>query len=166
MSTTSKSYFKSLSILFYAMAAGQLIFAIIAFYLRGQGEMGAEDPELGQLFLIVGAGLILATQIASRFISNKRLESIRKLELRSKMTQYRGLFILRLAMLEGPALFFLVTYLVTGYLWLLVLGMGMLILFLSYYPSINKVVNELELDASERKQIENPEAIIADNLPT
>ncbi|MFK7921093.1 MAG: hypothetical protein AB8H47_04010 [Bacteroidia bacterium] len=164
MSTTSKAYFTSLSILFYAMAAGQLIFAIVAFFVIGQGTMGPEDAELGQLFLIIAVGLVLMTQVASRFLVNKRLEDIRKLDFRSKMIQYRALFILRIALLEGPALFCLLTYLVTGYLWLLVLGMGMLLLFLTYYPSINKVVNELELSPSERSQVENPEAIIADNL--
>lgn len=164
MSTTSKAYFSSLSILFYAMAAVQLIFAIVAFFLRSQGSMGPEDAELGQLFLIIAASLILLTQLASRFLINKRLETIRKLDFRAKLTQYKGLFILRIAFLEGSSLFCLVTYLITGYLWLLVLGMGMLLLFLTYYPSLNKVVNELELDTSERRQLENPEAIIADNI--
>lgn len=167
MAVTSKSYFSGLNILFYAMAAGQVILAIVTFYLRSQGEMGADDPELGQLFLIIGAALFISSQFASRFIVGKRLEAIQKFGLNNKMNQYRGVFILRMAMIEGPALFCLVTYLVTGYIWLLVFGMALLILFLTYYPSVNKVVNELELNTSERNLVQNPEAIIADtNLPT
>ncbi|MEM6343768.1 MAG: hypothetical protein AAF927_07800 [Bacteroidota bacterium] len=162
MSITSKSYFSSLNILFYAMAGGQAIFLMVAFYLRSQGEMGPEDEDLGQLFLIVAAVLLASTQLASRFLIGKRLEAIRKLGLKSKMNQYRGVFILRLALLEGPALFCIVAYLVTGNFWLMLCAIGMLILFLTYYPSYNKVVNELELNANERHQVNNPEAVIAD----
>ena len=162
MSVTSKSYFTGLNILFYAMASGQAIFLIVAFYLRSQGEMGPEDEELGQIFLIVAAAVLVSTQLASRFVIGKRLEAIRSLGLRKKMDQYRGVFILRMALLEGPALFCIVAYLVSGNFWLMVCGIGLLILFLTYYPSINKVVNELELDSSERNLVNNPEAIIAD----
>jgi hypothetical protein len=53
-------------------------------------------------------------------------------------------------------------YLVTGY-WLFLLIAGLMVLiFLILKPTIERAVNELELNANERLKIENPNAVIAE----
>ncbi|MEL6805374.1 MAG: hypothetical protein AAFO91_16505, partial [Bacteroidota bacterium] len=100
------------------------------------------------------------TQVGSRFVIGKRMQDVRKMPLVQKTEQYRGVFIMRLALMEGPSLFAIVGYLITGNIWLLVIGMAMLLFFLTYFPSPTKVSNELELESSERNILENPEATI------
>ncbi|MEL6651131.1 MAG: hypothetical protein AAFQ87_10050 [Bacteroidota bacterium] len=156
---TSKTYFSNLTILFYAMAGGQVIFAAVAFFLQSNGSM-PQDDSLGNLMLMIVGALIISTQVGSRFVIGKRMQDVRKMPLVQKTEQYRGVFIMRLALMEGPSLLAIVGYLITGNIWLLVIGMAMLLFFLTYFPSPTKVSNELELESSERNILENPEATI------
>lgn len=108
--------FKALNIIFFALLAGQLLFAIVVVYLNGQQEaetsylLGPEtDP------MAVGA-YVLAMVFFSRFIDSmwkKQISTVLRVQ-RPAFAHYRTNVIIRLAILEGASLLTIVFAMVTN----------------------------------------------------
>jgi len=111
--------FRKLDIIFYALIMGQLLFAIVVVYLIFSGPLVMQQaaPLLGeQTDLMLVAAYALGMIFMSRFMNSTRSKSIsaaRKSGL-NLFGHYRSTVIIRLALLEGAALFIIVLTLVTA----------------------------------------------------
>jgi hypothetical protein len=77
------------------------------------------------------------------------------------MDQYRTATIIRYALVEAPALIALIGYLLSGNVFCLAVAGALVAWFVLLVPSQQKTINELDLSGEERRQVEDPEAIIA-----
>jgi hypothetical protein len=77
-----------------------------------------------------------------------------------KLVNYRAALIVKLALLEAPSFFTVIAYLLTGNYIYLGIVLILLIVFLLYTPTKEKLINELELPRDEVEIINNPEAEI------
>lgn len=160
---TSQQYFKSLYILQVAFLVGLLIFSMVVVFLRLSGAMEIDKPGLNAVFQIFIPGLVILGFVFGSFLYKKKVEQARHLgELTEKMNAYRAAFIIRAAMLEGPAIFAIIGFMLTGNYFLIALAGFVILMFLMWLPTKEKVANALQLSSTDRATIENPDSIIAE----
>ena len=159
---TSKQYFQTLTILFFAMLTGQVLFIFIALYLI-IGKQIIIDSSLQSILtylvpiFIIGS-ILIGQMIYKSFLSRLKL----KRNLMEKMNGYKSALILKLAFIEGATLFAIVSYILTGDILFIAIA-GISILYnLTLKPNISKIAIDLELNTLEKKQIEDPEETIAE----
>ena len=158
---TSKEYFSILTIIHSALLIGQIVFLIIFYYLVSTGQ-SETDESLNEIFQIMVPLFILGGLVASYFLTQNKLKIIMgKSDLRDKLSEYRTTLIIKYAILEGPSLFGLICYFLTGNNIFLALSGIMILYFAIIRPTRNKTGNDLKLSRRERDQIENPNAKVS-----
>ena len=148
---TPQGYLKTISIIHLALLAGQVMFAIITFIQVGKTQIdikNSNDP-----FLFAVPILAIGGFIASNLMFKQQLSSsLNKDTPNDKLMGYQTALIIRLALLEGPSLFGIVTYLITGnFLFLIISGLLMLY-FISIRPTKVKIENDLNLSYEEKTE--------------
>jgi hypothetical protein len=139
------------------------MFAVVTVFLVQKNEMAESVKELKDIFIYIVPVLIILSLVGARWYFQKAVSALKNnTDLMGKMTGYRSASIARFALLEGPSLFSIVIFLVTGYWFFLGMAGLMIIVFLIHKPSREKAANDLELSASERLKIEDPDTIIAE----
>ncbi len=161
---TSKEFFNSLNILHLALIVGVLMFMIVAIYLNfSETKVVDGDDSFSFTLQIVALTLTVSCLTLGSFITNKRLKDAQKIEsLTEKVGMYRGIMVLKYALIEGPALACTVFYMITGDFIFLAFALIMLFLFVLNRPSKAKAISDLDLKGEERDRIYQDDAIIAD----
>lgn len=160
---TSKKYFNSLKIIYLILLIGQLLFlAIVAFSGFNLLEEGDETSSLTNIFKIVAAVLAIGGVSGGRMIFQMRVNIIKtKTDLIEKMNDYRSALIIKFALLEGPAFFGIIGYMLTGNNFFLLVAGFLILVFALHYPMPDRTIKELELSSEEVERVENPNEIIA-----
>jgi hypothetical protein len=129
-----------------SMAAGFSVFGAIALALGPLSTEGAET--LGRTLLPLLGLFGLASTAAAFVLPRQRIAALQehRAELRALadplprlVSDYRGLFIVRAGLTEGPGFFALITYLLTGSLPALAAAALVLLLLVSQWPSREKL---------------------------
>jgi hypothetical protein len=154
---TTGAYFGMLTTLHLAMLMGQVIFALVVWYLVSSGQVAAENSQLNDVFRLLVPLVIVGGLIGSRYMARARLRAIAvQSSLKDKLAAYRTLFVIKLAMLEAPALLAIVACLITGHdLYLALAGLVILIFFISR-PTKYKVGSDLKLTREEMTMMNDP----------
>ncbi len=138
-----KEFFKSIQILHAAMFMGVVMILIILKYV-----LGIEDRSEGDyLFAMVGIGLALSSLVFGQFMYTKKIDAIKKeqLPVMERLEQYRAAFIMRLALLEGPALVCLILHFLNGDPLLFYACLFMIMMLAFARPLEAKIMEELGL---------------------
>lgn len=146
-----KTFQKSLTIIFFAILGGQLMFALVALALRSTGFETVHQEIRSWGFIIIPL-LVFSAYIASRYLSARIMEKARVSEnIEEKYNHYRTALIIRLGLLEAPSFFAIVAFLLTGER--LFLGYVGIILFycITLYPSDTKIISELHAEEEDWK---------------
>jgi len=156
----SGEYFIALKIIHIALTVGIVFFMLISIYLQYSG-FGTIAQELKNGLYIAVPLFAITGIVASNLIFKQRLRIIADHKnLKEKMINYRTALIIKLALVEGPAFLATVAYMLTGDLIFLGIIIGLLVVFLLYTPTRNKLIVELELSKTETDLIINPESVI------
>jgi len=149
----NSNYLKSLRIVYFALAMGIVFFVLVSLFLIGvNGPFSATDlsptqrvPFLITLIVITG-GIFMAYKV----IFPKKLEVIKTLPtLDRKLLACRELYILQGALIEAPAFFATVLFLLLGVYALLVWPIAGLAMFWLSQPNRNKLIGDANLSPSE-----------------
>ena len=147
------SYYFTLNILFYAMMAGVIIFAVVAAFLVRSGNM-AVDESLGEIMLPLAIGLAGVNIFISDMLFKNQMKRInRDQPLYSRQETYRGGFILKVALLEGAALFAIVTYLLTGSPYAIITASAVMGFMAIARPSVDSMRKYLLLSQEEETEM-------------
>lgn len=158
---TSKAYFKTIQIIYYALIAGQLFFAFIVLFLIYGMEFKAEMQDLKNIFIIVATLFAIGGLFASQMIFRNRLDQAKsRTNLPEKLGDYRSALIVRFALLEFPSFLSIVFCMITGEVIFLGLSGLIIAVFLSIKPTKDKAINELELNTSDVNSLNNPDHIV------
>jgi hypothetical protein len=160
LSQTSKKFFRTLSIIHIAMLAGQIVFLAVILNLNmTSGNVSTEG--LSFPFSLVVPILTVACIIASNLIYRNRIkQSGTENEITSKMQYYYLGTIIKLALLEGPSLFSIIVFLMTGELYFLIFTLILIMTFIVSRPSRQKAINDLKLNITEAELVKNDNSII------
>ena len=157
---TSQIYFKTIKIVHLALVAGIIFFMLIALFLQfnGFGKMG---KEFNTIFIYVASLFVLVGISASYLISKRKLKAcLSKPTLLEKLNSYREVLVLKFALLEAPAFFVIVVYLLTGNLFYIGLAILTLIFFVIHRPTVTSTITDLALNSKEQQIINNPDSVI------
>ena len=153
--TKAKDALRSISIFFYAMIGGLLMFAIIVFalnYLLGHGLL---DQSMVRIFFIAVLAIAAMSIFMAPRLYKKRITDTLSpgLTLMDKLDIYRSALILYLALCEGAGLFAVIVYFLTGYKLLLIVIAVVLLAMLQKRPEKSKIFNDLQLSSQEQLEL-------------
>lgn len=158
---TTKSYFSQLTILFFALVAGQLLFVGVAFFLNQQGSI-EPLPELEDIMKIIVPLAAVAAVGGSTFLGRGLLAQIPKDSgLKKKLNQYRSAFIVKMAMHEGVSLLAIVTYMLTGQVLFLAVSGVIIALQMMMTPKPERTIEELGLTGEEKATLQRADGLIS-----
>jgi hypothetical protein len=158
---TAQAYLTSLSILHLALLMGQIFFAGITYYLHQSGSLQMGMSELASMLKIVVPVLVLGAIIGSHFLFKIKIAQTQtKEKLAAKLADYRVAFLLQLALMEGGALFSIMSYLLTADLWFLAMAAIVIVVFVLQRPSLQKIAETLRLSHQEKQILEKPDNIV------
>lgn len=148
--TTSKGYFRALNILFFALLAGQVLFAVIALFINYTQPIASLDAELQQLLLIIAVVVAVVNIAVSTVIFNAKIKKIKNEPIfETKLASYRSASIIRYALMEMPSLFAAVIFLLSGNFWFLGITAFIILILLFIRPTPEAMAKHLELNYEE-----------------
>jgi len=146
MEQVKGNYVKSLKVLHTALLAGQVIFLVIMlfFVVQQQSAIAASlDKTLQVAALLFSFGGILA---GSRIFNSKLAQMNTAAEdTAHKAAQYRAANIVRWAMIEGPCLFVIICFFISGNYSFAALALALIVYFFLMGPSRIKTMLQLQL---------------------
>lgn len=159
---TPKIYFKTVNLLFLALVAGQVVFALILFFLnKTQGKIAFITPEIHQTLVWIAPALAVTGIALGWLVFNTKLKSLQqKSNLAEKLKGYQSAMIIRFAFMEGPSLVALVFFYITGDYIFLAVSAFIILAFLFNRPSKSLISRHLQLHDDERLLLEDPEAFL------
>jgi len=144
-------YLKTISIIHIALTIGQLLFASLAFIKNGSTKF---ELNLNDTFFIVEVILVTSSVIASNFLFKQNLDKARQqTEVSGKLTRYQSALIIRYALLEGPSLFGIVVYMITGNVFFLAISSALILYFLFLRPTKQMIKDDLQLSYDEAETL-------------
>jgi hypothetical protein len=152
MAEVQVSGLKKLSIIHKAMLFGQILFAAIACYLLWSGTtQPVLDNSTEKIFQVIAIVFGAAGFFGGTFLMKKKILEARDMSgtAREKFDLYKSTAILQWAMLEGPALFCIISFFLSGNYALLALAGVLIILFAILAPTRNKLLFQLNLSQEE-----------------
>ncbi len=153
---TSKEYFMMLTILHGAIMAGQVIFVAVALFLDSQKQLPMTMADQRDMLLLVVPLIAIGGILGSSMIFKQRIKAIEVREgLTKKLASYKVASIIRWALLEGVTFFCIVFFMLVGdILFLAIAGITMVFFFFNRATK-HKVIEDLNLLAEERQELEN-----------
>ena len=96
-------------------------------------------------------------------MNRKKLESAQaQTTLKEKLTDYRAACILKWAPLEGGALISAALFFITGNAFFLGSVTMLIVFFAIQFPSRQRLINDLDLTATEQMILDDPNAVVYD----
>lgn len=142
--------FKTITTLFFALLFGQVSFAVIAYFLVSTGRVDAGLQDIEKIFTMLVPVLIISGLLVGKLVYDKKIQAAQGNKTATeKLESYRSAVIVRCALLEGPVLFAIISYLLTGKDMLLLFAIGGILLFLLLKPTKAKAASELQLSEAE-----------------
>jgi len=139
-------YLKALQIVHRAMLLGMILFAAISFFLSYTGNFPPSLQSYNEVFQVIAVLLSLAGFFLGNFLFKKKILSLRELNnLTSKLSGYRAASLIQWALLEAPALFAVICFLLVGNFAFLALAAALVLLFVINAPSKIKIAMLLQV---------------------
>jgi hypothetical protein len=151
---TQPNEIKAIRILYLAMLAGQVIFALFATILVETGVVYIGNNSMLPLLQVALIAIAVLTISASFFVFRNRISDIQpEEELGKRLEKYRAALIFRMALCELPVVFASIAYILTSnraFLWMIIILIGN---FLFIYPARNKIIDILHLTSEEQSAL-------------
>ena len=158
---TSKQYFRALSIIYYALMIGPLIFVGVVLFLKSEIALNI-NPKLEFIITFITPVVVVVGFFFSRSFFKNQLEKIkRENDLILKMQKYRSALIIKYSILEFCLLIPAIATLLTENTIFLVFSIIVALLFFVDKPSAIRAARELELHPDDVQRLYNPDEIIA-----
>lgn len=149
--TDNTGTFKGMQIIHRAMLLGIILFAAIAFFLTYSGNFPPLLQQYDQGLQVAAIVLSLAGFFIGNALFKKKIFQIRSSSdsLSNKFSLYRSASLLQWALLEGPALFTIICFLLVGNYAFLALAGALMILFSINTPTKIKMAMLLQITEEE-----------------
>jgi hypothetical protein len=147
--------FRALNIIHKGLIAGQVMFAAVTAYLLYSGAVIPAATELDRTLQVVALAITAAGIFAGFAIFKKKLVQVREMQssAKEKFDQYRAACIIQWALMEGPAIFCIICFFLTGnYAFLAVVGF-VIILFAMTGPSKLRIQLQLQISEAELDEL-------------
>ncbi len=156
--STPEEFFRVLRIVFFAFVSVPLLFFLILFYLsKNQAFAGIDGlREFGLALLFVSPAPLF---LAFFFYYKKLKEAKQKVSIREKLQEYKSACILKYSLLEFSSILCLISYYFTAHVAGSGVFIGILIVFASQNPTVDRIIRSLKLDRSEAEVIRSNKSV-------
>lgn len=145
--------FRVNNILFFSLAAGQLLILIIFWLLVGDTEI-VKEVQMDGVFTYIVPLVGLSAMFASKFLYTNNLLNVRQNDsMKEKLNKYRTFKIISWAILEGAALFSLVAFFLTANYLYVAVFIFVFGFFLFNRPSREGFVTDMQITGPEKETI-------------
>lgn len=154
---SSKEYIRNVSAIHICMALGQILLLIATIWIIDPRRDKVFDLffQIAQGIIIIG-GIIGAYYVYSRYADRtKRMRGIRE-----KLVTYRKGMLYQWLILESITFTAILSFIFTGAQIFVFASIFSLAVFIINRPTIGKTIDDLELDSSEKRILETPDAAI------
>ena len=149
-----ENFFLTMNVLFFALAAGQIIYFVIVFYLISSGSFKSPAEDLTQIFLFLTPVIILTAVLGSKFIYSRLVNNADKnVSLENKMISYRNSTIAKLAIIEASNIFTITVMLITGSYFFAPLSIIVLAFFFLNKPARDKFITNYEVSSGDAMKL-------------
>lgn len=138
-----KEFFKSIQILHAAMFFGMVMILVLLKFLMA--DEVTSDGDL--LFPAIGIGFAISAIVIGQILFNNKMETLKKerLTVAEKLAAYRETYILKLALLEGPALVSIILHFLDGNSLLFYTFLFVLFIFAYERPIEGRIKQQLNI---------------------
>jgi hypothetical protein len=151
----SNNYLKTLKVIFAAMLGGQISFLGVSIFFIYTGALGLGSVSLREIFnFLVPISTLLGVAAGHLFFRGRLTQIKLKNSLIEKLNAYRTALIISFALLEAPYILAVVAYLLTASYLFFTIAILIIAVFFFLFPSKNKIINDLELNPTESKDLE------------
>jgi hypothetical protein len=146
---------KKLQTIYKALLMGQVLFAGLAIFIRMQGAFTNVTEDMSRILQVVAVVFAFSSVWAGMSLYRKRVSAVKDKDITTekKISEYTSTSLIKWAMTEGPCLFCIAGYLLTGNWSFIGLGAILLFIFAGYAPQKSKVIAELGLTGQEAEQL-------------
>ncbi|WP_179412133.1 hypothetical protein HDF19_02510 [Mucilaginibacter sp. E4BP6] len=146
---TPKTFLRTISVVHTALILGVILFSAVTISDNINHNVftyNTNDP-----FTDVSLLLAIGGFTASVFLFKKQLVKAKKqFTLKEKITLYQSALIQRFALLEGPAMFAVVSYELSRNLYFLIIAGLLILYFISIRPTKDKIETDLDLSYEDK----------------
>jgi hypothetical protein len=147
--------FKLIVIIHLALLAGQVLFAAVCILITPKIIINVRDTQ--SPFVYLAPTLAVIGVLMGNFLYTSMLKNISdKKGLAPKLTIYQSAHIVRCALLEGPSLFAIVVFFLTGELYYLIISVFIMGYFIYLRPTKEKVAEAACLTYEEKAEFNQP----------
>ena len=144
--TDKQGLLRLTTILFFALLAGQVIFALMVLFAINKGQMPFSIPPVTDPFLFVVPGMAVMSVIAGIFLFNNMLKKAKEKEDQSgKFQLYVSATIIRFALIEGVSLMGIVSGMINHNLFYLCISGLLIVYMIALRPTGYRIDNDLDL---------------------
>jgi hypothetical protein len=146
---------KILNILHKVLLMGQILFAAGCIYIVYTKTILPPAKELDRILQVAALIITIAGIYAGMTIFKKKLSIIREMQTNSKekFSLYRSASIVQWAFLEGPSIFCIISFFLTGNYAFLALAAAIIFLFMLMAPSKVKIITQLQISEAELEDL-------------
>jgi uncharacterized protein with PQ loop repeat len=147
----ARSVLRSIKVVYFSLILGLLSFLVVTFLISQKLKFTFDksDPiifaNLVLFFLSVPIGYMVSQAMWNKIEKN--------LPLKDKLLNYQKGFLIRIATCEGVGLFSLVGFLLSDNLIYLVLTATILFIIYNYFPSLEKLELQMDLNQTELEEL-------------
>jgi len=146
---------KQIRLIHFALIAGVSVFLAVSIYLNMSETLHLQyDAEFSNILFLITAAMTAIMLPLGYIIFRRQIVAVEKSQdLGKLMTIYKSAYIVKMGLIEAPAFFSIVVFLLTGNLWLLIQIIAVLLVMIINRPTADKIVNELGLERSQIQDI-------------
>ncbi|MFM6926084.1 MAG: hypothetical protein ACKOU7_11325 [Ferruginibacter sp.] len=146
---------KALNIIHKALMTGQVLFASVCIYLTYSKAIDSPAKELDKVLQVVALIITAGGIFAGMSFFKRKLLQLREMQIpvKEKFGMYRSACIVQWALLEGPSIFCIICFFLTGNYAFLALMVVVLFLFAMTAPSKLKILLQLQISESELDEL-------------
>jgi hypothetical protein len=147
----NKGTLKALQIIHRAMLLGIVLFSAVAFFLNYSGNFSPALQEYDQVLQVISIVLAVTGFFLGNFFFKKKIFQLRQSadDLQTKQFAFYAASILQWALIEGPALFAVICFLLVGNYAFLALAIVLMLLFVVNAPTKIKMAMLLQMNEEE-----------------
>ena len=146
---------KMLNIMHKVLLMGQVFFAAICAFIVYTKSISPPAKEQEKILQVAALIITVTGVFAGMSFFKKKLMQIREMQTgtKEKFALYRAASIAQWALLEGPSLFCIICFFLTGNYAFLALAIAIMFLFILAAPSKNKIVTQLQISEPELEEL-------------
>ncbi|MBK0380809.1 hypothetical protein [Mucilaginibacter segetis] len=145
---------KTITIIHIALTVGQVLFALISIFTTEKIYINVTDTH--DPFIYIVPVFAVGSIIVSNILYHKKISNVVQVStLSDKLAAYQTALIVRYAPLEAASLFSIVSFMLTGILFLLVVTSLMIVYFIYLKPSAENIKAALHPDYTQQDLFKN-----------